>query len=92
MTPVEEVKTRDCGTPQASAAAAVIASTASVPPRPVKALALPEFTTMAAPSSEAPPILAWQSSTGAARVAERVNAPATALPGASFANITSVRP
>ena len=37
------------------------------------------------------PSFAWQSSTGADRVAERVNTPATVLPGTSSASITSVR-
>ncbi len=34
----------------------------------------------------------WQSSTQAARVEDRVKAPAMAVPGARRANITSVRP
>ena len=71
---------------------AVIASTALTPWRPVKALELPELTRMAAPASDAPPSFAWQSSTGADRVADRVNAPAMAVPGRSLASMRSVRP
>merc|ERR1711938_377568 len=69
-----------------------MAATEPSPALPVKALELPELTRIAAPSSLSAPILAWQSSTLAERVAERVNTPATVLPGARSASITSVRP
>ncbi len=92
ITPVEAVKTRASGTPAARATASVMARTAATPPRPVKALELPELTRIAAPASEAPPSLASQSSTGAERVDERVSTPATTLPGASRISVTSVRP
>ena len=49
ITPVEEENTRAAGIPSAAATAPVTRSTAACPPAPVKALALPEFTTMAAP-------------------------------------------
>ncbi len=91
MTPVDEVNTRASGTPVAAAVASVTALTASVPLRPVKALALPELTRMAAPCSAGPPILSWQSSTAAERVAERVKAPAIVVPLTSVASITSGR-
>src|SRR6056297_59175 len=84
MTPVDDVKTRLSGTPAAAEAAWQRAATLSSPARPVKALALPELTRNAAPSGAAPPrrpgpSFASQSSTGAARVFERVNTPATAV-------------
>ena len=59
---------------------------------PVKALALPELTNIAAPCDISPPILDWQSSTQAALVAERVKTPATVEPAAIEASMTSVRP
>ena len=92
ITPVEEEKTRASGRPVAAATAEVTARVDSMPLRPVKALELPEFTMIAAPSSEVAPILAWQSSTGAERVAERVKTPAMVLPASSRASMTSVRP
>ena len=55
----------------------------------MKALALPELTRIAAPHDVSPPILDWQSRTQAARVADRVNTPATVEPGAIDASITS---
>src|SRR6056297_2190893 len=57
ITPVEEEKTRTAGRPSVLATAPVTALTDSAPRRPVKALALPEFTRIAAPPSGAPPIL-----------------------------------
>ena len=51
ITPVEEENTRRAGTPSARATAPVTASTERCPAAPVKALALPEFTTIAAPWS-----------------------------------------
>ena len=92
ITPVEAGNTRLAGRSRRSATAALIAATDCAPCLPVKALALPELTMIAAPASLSVPILAWQSSTGAARVAERVNTPATVLPGARWASMTSVRP
>src|SRR6056297_236711 len=92
MTPVEDEKTRASGRPSASATADVTLRTASIPALPVNALAFPEFTTIAAPSLEPLPTFASQSSTGAARVDDRVKAPATAVPGAHSTSMTSARP
>ena len=92
ITPVELVKTRVAGRPVAAATASQIAATEPSPALPVKALELPEFTMIAAPSSLSEPILAWQSSTLAERVAERVKTPATTEPGSRRVSITSVRP
>ena len=58
ITPVEAEKMRISGRDRAFATALVTIAVASVPLRPVKALALPEFTMIAAPSSDDPPILA----------------------------------
>ena len=92
MTPVEAVKTRDVGTPAASATAAQMAATEPSPRLPVKALALPALTKIAAPAEGSPPRLASPSRMQAARVAERVYAAATDVPGAITASITSGRP
>ncbi len=93
MTPVDEEKTRAGGMPSAAATAPVTASTDIWPCAPVKALALPEFTTIAAPASEGTLALsfAWQSRMQAARVEERVKAPATDVPAARRTSITSLR-
>jgi hypothetical protein len=67
-----------------------VASTAAMPARPVKTLALPEFTTMA---RTAPPARhSRHHKTGAPAVSDRVKTPATVLPGASSASIRSSRP
>ena len=93
ITPVEAIQTPDFGAPVALATAAASASTASTPFLPVKALELPEFTRIACgPFTGAASRRASHHSTGAERVEERVNTPATAEPGASIASITSRRP
>ena len=93
ITPVEDENTRSSGIESSDATALVIALTASPPLCPVTALALPELTRIAAPLSwDVLPILRWQSRTGAARVLDRVNTPATAVPAANSASITSSRP
>ena len=93
ITPVEDENTRSSGTESSAATAQMMASTASSPLFPVNALAFPEFTMIAAPlSQDVLPILLWQSSTGAARVFDWVNTPATAVPTASSASMTSSRP
>ena len=94
ITPVEDENTRLAGMFSALATAPVTASTDSCPRAPVKALALPELTMIAAPSGASPPeaSLAWLSSTQAARVEDRVKAPAIADPGAMRIRVTSVRP
>ena len=50
ITPVEDVKTRASGTKISRATLVTILETASVPFFPVKALAFPELTIIAAPS------------------------------------------
>jgi len=94
MTPVDEVKTRPCGRSSAAATAAQTASTEACPRAPVKALALPELIRIAAPWGASPPCasLAWLSRMQAARVDDRVKAPATVLPGAMRISVTSLRP
>src|SRR6266702_2417131 len=87
MTPVDEMNTSFGSQRKSFAAAAAVASTASLPVRPVKTLALPELTTIARalPSERQ----AWHHNTGGPAVKDRVNTPAIALPGASSASIMS---
>ena len=97
ITPVEATKTWSTGSASRSAAARAVASTATRPFEPVKALALPELTRMAKPCSPPPSICSAASfsshqSTGPERVAERVKTPASEAPGAISASITSSRP
>src|SRR6476646_10006025 len=86
ITPVDARKISE-GLQPAAAAATLVASR---PDLPVKALALPELTT----SARAVPCLscARHQSTGADGHFERVNTPATAVPGSNSASRTSVRP
>ena len=94
ITPVDDENTRSDVVPRTSAAAPVTAATDFSPLLPVKAFALPEFTTIPILPDAGPfrrPSLAWQSSTGAARVDDRVNTPAMVLPASASASITSVR-
>src|SRR5262249_11780983 len=74
----------------AALASFAVSATASRPVLPVKALALPEFTT----SARALPAfsLARHHSTGADGHFERVSTPATVVPLSNSANRTSVRP
>ena len=90
ITPVEETNTSRSAHPSAAAAAAIVCSTAVLPTRPVKALALPEFTTMA--RARPPGSASRHQSTGADAVSERVSAPAIAVPGASSTSSRSSRP
>ncbi len=78
----------------AAPTASAMRATSAAPERPVKALALPEFTSTAKPrpSSAGRVRHSWHHSTGAARVEERVKTPATLLPGATSTSITSLRP
>jgi hypothetical protein len=77
MTPVEAMNTWEARQPAASAAISAVSLTASAPRLPVKALALPEFTT----SARAVPFARFlrHQSTGAEGHLERVNTPATAV-------------
>ena len=90
ITPVEETNTSRSAHPSAAAAALTVCSTAVLPSRPVKALALPELTTIARafPSARA----SRHQSTGAEAVSERVSVPAIVVPGASSASNRSSRP
>src|SRR5690606_15663914 len=94
MTPVEEEMSQVAGTPSALATPPVKAETAAVPSLPVRALAFPELTMIAAPALVPSGFFSFasQSSTQAARVAEVVKAPAIVVPGASRTSVTSVRP
>ncbi len=90
MTPVEARKTSAGLQPAAMAAISAVSLVASRPDLPVKALALPELTTSA---RAVPPLSrARHQSTGAEGHFERVNTPATAVPGSKSASSTSVRP
>ncbi len=90
ITPVEARKTSSALQPLALAASAAVSLVATRPLLPVKALALPELTT----SARAFPARKWvrHHSTGADGHFERVNTPATVVPGANSASSTSVRP
>src|SRR5205823_6388248 len=90
MTPVDARKTSSGRQPDALAAISAVSSTAAWPLIPVKALALPEFTT----SARADPLFraTRHQSTGAEGHLERVNTPATIVPGSNKASSTSVRP
>jgi len=90
ITPVEARKTCDGLQRVAAAAILAVSLVASRPDLPVKALALPELTT----STLATPCLscARHQSTGADGHFDRVNTPATVVPGSNSANSTSIRP
>ena len=89
MTPVEDTNTSSGAQPVIHATLAAIASTASRPAAPVKALALPAFTT----SARARP---WGSaarhhSTSGEGQRERVVTPATAVPSTKVRSVRSSR-
>ena len=90
MTPVDARKTSPGLQSTALAARSAVSLVAARPFLPVNALALPELTTRA----RARPGFsrARHHSTGAEGHLERVKTPATVVPGASNASITSVRP
>ena len=89
MTPVEATNTSVGLQPSRPAAAFTVRSTLAVPTLPVKALALPELTRMA---RALPPFRCLrQRSTGAEAVSERVNTPATVVPGSNASRQTSAR-
>src|SRR3977135_4231370 len=90
ITPVEARKTCDGLQRVAAAAILAVSLVASRPDLPVKAVALPELTT----STLATPCLscARHQSTGADGHFDRVNTPATVVPGSNSANSTSIRP
>ncbi len=90
MTPVEARKISFGLQPSALAASLAVSSVATRPFLPVKALALPEFTTR--PRALPPPSCARHHSTGADGHFERVKTPATVVPLSSASSSTSVRP
>ncbi len=96
ITPVEARNTSLGLQPRALAAMAAVRVVACRPVLPVKALALPEFTTSAraTPPLEDPPLfsLARHHSTGADGHFDWVKTPATAVPLSMTASSTSVRP
>jgi hypothetical protein len=93
ITPVEEENTLDWGIFKTSDTAEVIASTETFPRKPVNALALPEFTTIAAPNELSFRwIFSSQSITAKDLVEEDVKTPAISVPGSKITNITSLRP
>src|SRR5690606_32970594 len=89
MTPVEARKTSPGSQPSRSATARALASTASRPAMPVKALALPELTMIARGTASGR--IARHQSTGAEAVFDRVKTPAMVVPGANSASQTSAR-
>ena len=90
MTPVEATNTSAGAHSASSAAAFTVASTKASPALPVKALELPELTTMARATPL--PRLARQRWTGADAVSDRVRTPAIVVPGSRMATIRSSRP
>ncbi len=90
MTPVEARNTSPGLQCAALAVMSAVSLVATRPFLPVKALALPELTT----SARARPglIRSRHHSTGADGHLERVNTPATVVPGSNRASMTSVRP
>ncbi len=90
MTPVEETKTSVGSHPSSRAVVVAVVSTSSFPGPPVKTFELPELTTT--PRTLPPKRQSRHQRTGGPAVIDRVNTPATALPGASSASIRSFRP
>ncbi len=89
MTPVEAKNTSCALHPTTAAADSATSRAPSNPALPVKALALPLFTTSARALPAFTPVR--HHSTGADDVLDLVNTPATWVPGASTAIRTSVR-
>ena len=89
ITPVEASKTSSGAQPKACAAIFAVCCTACAPVCPVKALALPEFTT----SPRAVPFLNTfrHQSTGADGHFDRVRTPAACVPASRATSKTSVR-
>ena len=95
ITPVEARNTSLGLQPSALAAIAAVSVVACRPVLPVKALALPEFTTSARPTCLGRPLrpsLARHHSTGADGHFDWVKTPATVVPLSITASSTSVRP
>ena len=96
MTPVEAKNTSLTLQPTAFAAICAVSAVDCLPVLPVKALALPEFTTSARanPPLEDPPLASFarHHSTGADGHLDLVKTPATVVPLSITASSTSVRP
>ena len=90
ITPVEARNTSPVVQPTAFAAICAVSAVDCLPVLPVKALALPEFTTSARSCPR--PSLARHHSTGADGHFDLVNTPATVVPLSMTASSTSVRP
>ena len=90
MTPVDAMATSRARRRRPAAAALAVAETQSAPAGPVKALALPAFTTNA--EARPPSSIARVHSTGGAAVLERVVTPATVVPRARSTRRRSSRP
>src|SRR5262249_4453471 len=90
ITPVDARKTCEGLQPAALAAMSAVSLVAARPDFPVKALALPELTTRALPAPAFK--CARHQPTGADGHSDRVNTPATVVPGSNSASSTSVRP
>ena len=90
ITPVEARKISFVEQPTAFAAMVAVSAVDCLPVLPVKALALPEFTTSARAAPR--PSLARHHSTGADGHFDLVKTPATAVPLSITASSTSVRP
>ena len=90
MMPVEATKISSVRQERSPAVALDVRVTDACPARPVKAFAIPAFTTRA----RAFPFdrRARHQSTGAEDIEERVKTPATVVPGAKAASKTSGRP
>src|ERR1700709_1953260 len=92
MTPVEARNTSSTLQPAALAAIDAVKAVDCLPLLPVKALALPEFTTSARAEDLPPASLARHHSTGADGHFDLVKTPATVVPSSITASNTSVRP
>ena len=90
ITPVEARNTSPVVQPTAFAAVCAVSAVDCLPVLPVKALALPEFTTSARACPR--PSLARHHSTGADGHFDLVKTPATVVPLSMTASSTSVRP
>ena len=92
ITPVEARNTSPVVQPTAFAAICAVSAVDCLPVLPVKALALPEFTTSARAFDPPRPSLARHHSTGADGHFDLVKTPATVVPLSMTASSTSVRP
>ena len=92
MTPVEAISTCPESQPRRDAMPRQLSSTASMPPDPVKAFALPALTRMARASAGLAASASRHQITGAAAVSDRVKTPAIAAPSPTRISSMSSRP